>query len=62
MGVAAAAGPLLGGLLIEFVPGRGAVLICAAGIALVTLLVTANRTLRRTPEAPPEAAPPHSTE
>ena len=48
-GVAAALGPTLGGALTEAVAGTEAVLICTAGIALVTLLVTASPTLRHFP-------------
>ena len=48
-GVAAAAGPMLGGVLMAVLaPGR-AVLVCAAGMALVTLLVTFSPTLRGFP-------------
>lgn len=48
-GVAGALGPVLGGLLMEVIPGGGAVGICAVGIAAVTLLVTVNPTLRQFP-------------
>jgi MFS family permease len=48
-GVAAAVGPVLGGVLIAAVPGAHAVLLCASGMALVTVLVTASPTLRRFP-------------
>ncbi|HEY5835637.1 MFS transporter [Streptomyces sp.] len=51
-GGAAAGGPALGGLLAATVPAGQAVLICAAGIAAVTLLTTANRTLRRLTPVP----------
>ena len=51
-GVAATAGPVLGGVLVEFAPGGRAVLACAAGIAAITLLVTASPTLRAFPETP----------
>jgi len=48
-GVAAAAGPMLGGVLMAVLaPGR-AVLVCAAGMALATLLVTFSPTLRGFP-------------
>lgn len=50
-GVAAALGPVLGGLLTTAVPGRAAVLICAAGLAVVTLFVTVSPVLRK--PAPP---------
>ncbi|HEY0637721.1 MAG TPA: MFS transporter, partial [Pseudonocardiaceae bacterium] len=49
-GVAAALGPALGGLLLHLVPGDRAVLVCAAGIAVVTALVTVNPTLRSYPD------------
>lgn len=55
-GVAATLGPVLGGLLVELVSDSQAVLVCAAGIAAATLLVTASRTLRRFPD-PPAAEP-----
>jgi MFS family permease len=48
-GVAAAGGPALGGVLVQAVPGGGAVLVCAAGMAAVTVVVTLNPTLRRFP-------------
>jgi uncharacterized protein YbdZ (MbtH family) len=51
MGVAATAGPTLGGLLMQFVPGPTAVLVSAAGIALVTLLATLSPTLRSMSES-----------
>jgi MFS family permease len=59
-GVAAAAGPVLGGVLMATVPGNRAVLLCAAGMALATVLVTASPTLRRFPrqDAPQESAAP----
>jgi MFS family permease len=54
-GIAAAIGPALGGLLMEIVPGDRAVLLCTAGIAAVTALITVNRTLRSYPiESHPE--------
>ena len=49
VGGAAAAGPALGGLLVEFVPGTVAVLWCTAGMAAVSLLVTVSPVLRRYP-------------
>jgi MFS family permease len=49
-GGAGAIGPLLGGVLTEMVSADHAVLICAAGIALVTVTVTVNPTLRRYPK------------
>jgi uncharacterized protein YbdZ (MbtH family)/predicted MFS family arabinose efflux permease len=48
-GIAAALGPVLGGLLMQVVPGNRAVLACTAGIAAVTLLVTVSPTLRAFP-------------
>lgn len=50
LGTASVAGPALGGLLMELLPGGHAVLACAAGVAVVTLLVTASPTLRTFPE------------
>lgn len=49
VGAAAAAGPMLGGILIEVLPSIQAVLVCAAGIAAITLVVTVNPTLRHFP-------------
>jgi MFS family permease len=49
VGVAGAVGPVLGGVLMQLVPGGPAVLVCAAGIAVITVLVTASPTLRRFP-------------
>ncbi|GLZ28596.1 MFS transporter [Lentzea sp. NBRC 105346] len=49
VGAAAAAGPALGGVLVELVPGSGAVLLCAGGIAVITVLVTVNPVLRAYP-------------
>lgn len=48
-GVAAAVGPALGGLLLEVVSDDQAVLLCTAGIGIVTLLATASPTLRSFP-------------
>jgi predicted MFS family arabinose efflux permease len=48
-GVAAAVGPVLGGVLTQFLPGTAAVLVCAGGMAAVTAVVTASPTLRRFP-------------
>jgi predicted MFS family arabinose efflux permease len=48
-GVAATAGPVLGGGLVEAVSGTQAVLLCAVGIAAVAVFVTASPTLRRVP-------------
>jgi MFS family permease len=52
-GVAVAVGPTLGGALAQAVSGTEAVLLCSAGIAVVTVLVTLSPTLRHFP-APPE--------
>ncbi|RLK61739.1 MFS transporter [Actinokineospora cianjurensis] len=49
VGGAAALGPALGGVLVEAVSPDTAVLVAAAGMAVVTLLVTINPTLRRYP-------------
>jgi MFS family permease len=49
VGTAAAAGPMFGGILVDLLPSTRAVLICAAGIAVITLVVTANPTLRHFP-------------
>jgi MFS family permease len=48
-GVAAAVGPVLGGVLMEVLPGTAAVLLCAGGMAAVTVVVTASPTLRKFP-------------
>ncbi|MEU0878095.1 MFS transporter [Lentzea sp. NPDC005914] len=49
VGTAAALGPALGGVLAELVPGPGAVLLCAGGIAVITVLVTVHPVLRAYP-------------
>ncbi len=49
IGGAAAVGPVLGGVLMQLVSGSQAVLVCTAGIAAITALVTASPTLRRFP-------------
>jgi MFS family permease len=49
VGVASAVGPVLGGVLMQVFSGSQAVLLCAAGIAGITVLVTASPTLRRFP-------------
>jgi uncharacterized protein YbdZ (MbtH family)/MFS family permease len=51
VGVAGAVGPVLGGVLTELVSGSEAVLICAAGMAAITVVVTASPTLRRFPRS-----------
>lgn len=45
-GAAGAAGPALGGSLAQMVPGDGAILLCAAGMATAAVLATASPTLR----------------
>ncbi len=52
IGIASAVGPALGGLLMEVVSGDYAVLLCAAGIGMVTLLATLSPTLRKFPRRP----------
>ncbi|MCT9935401.1 MFS transporter [Planotetraspora sp. A-T 1434] len=59
-GAAGAVGPALGGVLTEVVSGSAAVLVCAAGIAAVTVLVTVNPTLRRFPRRPAQDVPAES--
>ena len=49
VGVAGALGPVLGGLLVQVLSGRQAIGVCAAGMAVVTVLVTVSPTLRRFP-------------
>jgi hypothetical protein len=46
-GVAAAVGPILGGVLTQAFGGRTAVLACAGGIAVATVFATASPSLRR---------------
>ncbi|MEU4442332.1 MFS transporter [Actinosynnema sp. NPDC050801] len=46
VGAAGAVGPLVGGVLTESLSARTAVLVCAAGIALITVFVTVSPTLR----------------
>jgi MFS family permease len=52
-GAAGAAGPALGGLLMEVVSDNQAVLLCAAGIGAVTVLSTLSPTLRSFPRHQP---------
>jgi MFS family permease len=54
-GASAAVGPVLGGVLIGLVPGSEAVLICAAGMAVITVLVTISPTMRHFPPMEPAA-------
>lgn len=49
VGTAAALGPALGGVLAELLPGPSAVLLCAGGIAVITVLVTVHPVLRAYP-------------
>jgi MFS family permease len=49
IGGAAALGPVLGGVLMQLVSGSQAILVCTAGIAAITALVTASPTLRHFP-------------
>ncbi len=49
IGTAGAVGPALSGALMQAVSGTDAVLICAAGVAIVTLLATVSRTMRDFP-------------
>ena len=48
-GIAGAVGPALGGLLMEVISANYAILLCAVGIGVVTLLGTISPTLRRFP-------------
>lgn len=45
-GVSASVGPVLGGVLIGALPGATAVLLCTAGVAVITVAVTVSPTLR----------------
>ncbi|KOV82437.1 MFS transporter [Nocardia sp. NRRL S-836] len=47
LGIAAIAGPAVGGLLVDFLTPTQAILTCAAGSALLTVFATLNPTLRR---------------
>lgn len=55
--VAGTAGPVLGGLLVMAAPGGRAVLVCAAGMAAVTVVVTLSPTLRNFPRRRPGERP-----
>jgi MFS family permease len=57
-GVAAALGPVVGGLLVSALAGTNAVLVCAGGIAAVALVATLSPTLRSFPRQPAIAEPP----
>jgi predicted MFS family arabinose efflux permease len=52
IGVAAALGPILGGLLATAVSGALAVLVCAGGIVVAAVVATLSTTLRRFPRHP----------
>ncbi len=52
VGVAAALGPMLGGLLATAVSGTVAVLVCATGIAAAAVVATVSPTLRSFPRQP----------
>ena len=56
-GSAAAVGPALGGFLVEAVSDNDAVLLCAAGIGVVTVLGTISPTLRKFPRHATVAEP-----
>jgi len=56
-GSAAAVGPALGGFLIEAVSDSDAVLLCAAGMGVVTVLGTISPTLRKFPRHAAAAEP-----
>ncbi|MGH3782759.1 MAG: MFS transporter [Pseudonocardiaceae bacterium] len=58
IGSAAVAGPALGGVLLEEVSDNQAVLLCAAGIGVVTVLGTISPTLRRFPRHVAAEGPP----
>lgn len=51
-GVAAALGPVVGGLLVSALSGTNAVLVCAGGIAVVAVVATLSPTLRGFPRQP----------
>lgn len=57
IGSAAVAGPAFGGVLMEVVSGNQAVLLCAAGIGVVTVLGTISPTLRKFPRHPAAEVP-----
>lgn len=48
-GVSAAAGPVFGGLLVEWVSGTGSVLLITAAIAVIAVIVTCSPTMRTFP-------------
>src|SRR5207248_410642 len=51
-GIAAAAGPAMGGALLEVLQDNQVILLCAAGIAILTLSITISPTMRSFPRAP----------
>jgi len=59
-GVAAALGPVVGGLLATALSGTHAVLACAGGIAAVAVVATLSPTLRSFPRQPVVAGSPGS--
>ncbi len=54
IGSAGVAGPALGGLLMEVISSNQAILLCAAGLGVVTVLGTISPTLRKFPRAAAE--------
>jgi MFS family permease len=56
-GIAAAAGPAMGGALLEVLHGNQVILLCAAGIAILTLSITISPTMRSFPSSPVAAEP-----
>jgi MFS family permease len=60
-GVAGAFGPMLGGVVTQVSSGRTAVLVCAGGIAVVTVFATASPSLRRFPARHPVEEVPAET-
>jgi predicted MFS family arabinose efflux permease len=54
-GIAGAAGPALGGALLEMLQGNQVVLVCAGGLALLTLSITISPTMRSFPRKPADA-------
>jgi predicted MFS family arabinose efflux permease len=54
-GVAAAAGPAMGGGLLEILPADLVILLCAGGITLLALSITISPTMRSFPRSPAPA-------
>jgi predicted MFS family arabinose efflux permease len=50
-GIAATAGPAVGGLLVQLAPGGAAVLICTAGITVLAVFATLSKSLQSFPRA-----------